>query len=256
MADKQTPERQKITRVEIEAAYREGVLVLHGKEEASAVADLHQSFNMNHASATDHIRILRQMLAGQTYHRTLSQLATRIFFDGILADYGKEGLSRALSATLSHADYYETLKTGGNRPALRALCAEYQAILTAPARGKGADGDFQAAIIRSTLDTPKDRQARLARADSTPQKTTTIIVSYRRNPDVVAERLELADGVCDSCHAPAPFLTAAGRPYLEVHHKIPLAEDGPDTVENTAALCPNCHREAHYCATKDQLIAP
>ncbi|MEC5166165.1 putative HNH restriction endonuclease [Flavobacterium sp. PL11] len=35
-------------------------------------------------------------------------------------------------------------------------------------------------------------------------------------------------------------------PYLEVHHKKPLAEDGDDTIENAFALCPNCHRHAHY----------
>ena len=34
--------------------------------------------------------------------------------------------------------------------------------------------------------------------------------------------------------------------YLEVHHKLPLAENGDDTVENAIALCPNCHRHAHY----------
>ncbi|WP_256325004.1 HNH endonuclease signature motif containing protein [Nitrosomonas sp. Nm132] len=37
-----------------------------------------------------------------------------------------------------------------------------------------------------------------------------------------------------------------GSPYLEVHHKIPLAFGGEDTVVNAIALCPNCHREAHY----------
>jgi 5-methylcytosine-specific restriction protein A len=33
---------------------------------------------------------------------------------------------------------------------------------------------------------------------------------------------------------------------LEVHHKKQLSEGGEDTVENAIALCPNCHREAHY----------
>ncbi|CAN0604767.1 unnamed protein product, partial [Ectocarpus sp. 12 AP-2014] len=37
-----------------------------------------------------------------------------------------------------------------------------------------------------------------------------------------------------------------GEPFLEVHHIIPLAESGHDAVENTMALCPNCHREAHF----------
>ena len=33
---------------------------------------------------------------------------------------------------------------------------------------------------------------------------------------------------------------------LEVHHTKPLAEGGEDTVNNAEALCPNCHKEAHY----------
>ncbi|TOJ58505.1 hypothetical protein CGI36_22670 [Vibrio parahaemolyticus] len=27
---------------------------------------------------------------------------------------------------------------------------------------------------------------------------------------------------------------------------MPLKDGGSDTVENVKALCPNCHREAHY----------
>ena len=33
---------------------------------------------------------------------------------------------------------------------------------------------------------------------------------------------------------------------LEVHHIKSLSADGDDTVENSIALCPNCHRQAHY----------
>lgn len=48
------------------------------------------------------------------------------------------------------------------------------------------------------------------------------------------------------CNSEAPFIRRTnGSPYLEVHHKTPLAEDGEDTVENAIALCPNCHRELH-----------
>lgn len=39
---------------------------------------------------------------------------------------------------------------------------------------------------------------------------------------------------------------ASGQRYLEAHHIVALACDGPDTVENVVALCPNHHREAHF----------
>ncbi|TDA69847.1 HNH endonuclease signature motif containing protein, partial [Halomonas marinisediminis] len=42
-------------------------------------------------------------------------------------------------------------------------------------------------------------------------------------------------------------------PFLEVHHLIRLKDGGPDTVENCAALCPNCHRKLHYSSEKTSL---
>jgi 5-methylcytosine-specific restriction protein A len=64
---------------------------------------------------------------------------------------------------------------------------------------------------------------------------------------VVAERLEIANGKCEKCGNPAPFIRDKDKtPYLEVHHKIQLSKGGWDELENTEALCPNCHREKHY----------
>ena len=54
-----------------------------------------------------------------------------------------------------------------------------------------------------------------------------------------------ADGKCEGCNELAPFETKSG-PYLEVHHLIRLADGGPDKPENVIALCPTCHRRAHY----------
>jgi 5-methylcytosine-specific restriction protein A len=70
---------------------------------------------------------------------------------------------------------------------------------------------------------------------------------FDRDADVVAEVLARANGKCEGCGAIAPFTgKAKGEPYLEVHHIVPLAENGDDTVENAVALCPNCHRHRHF----------
>ena len=63
---------------------------------------------------------------------------------------------------------------------------------------------------------------------------------------MIAEVLLRANGMCECCHMPAPFIKVNCEPYLEVHHVIPLSQDGEDTVDNAEALCPNCHREKHY----------
>lgn len=41
------------------------------------------------------------------------------------------------------------------------------------------------------------------------------------------------------------FHHQAGGSFLETHHIVPLGQDGNDTIENTIALCPNCHRKMH-----------
>lgn len=78
-----------------------------------------------------------------------------------------------------------------------------------------------------------------------PRKTETSTTSYNRSPQVVAYVIARAAGTCELCRTAAPFLTSNGDPFLEVHHVKPLAEEGPDIVENAAALCPNCHRACH-----------
>ncbi len=71
-------------------------------------------------------------------------------------------------------------------------------------------------------------------------------VRYRRNPDVAAEVFERAGGICENCEYPAPFIKAKdGMPYLEIHSVISFQEGGEDSVSNTIAVCPNCHRKLH-----------
>ena len=96
------------------------------------------------------------------------------------------------------------------------------------------------------------RQKRLATASARPRAVLTTTVTYQRNPDVIAEVLGRANGFCERCKNPAPFIRAANStPYLEVHHTIPLAQGGDDTVANALALCPNCHRQLHHGLTEE-----
>lgn len=107
--------------------------------------------------------------------------------------------------------------------------------------------EFQRDVEVSLKDEVDKRRSRLRHADRKPNKRTVAVTVYDRNPDVVAERLFLSNGNCDRCAQPAPFMRASnGEPYLEVHHIGSLSAGGEDVVENTVALCPDCHREAHY----------
>jgi hypothetical protein len=106
---------------------------------------------------------------------------------------------------------------------------------------------FAQAVADATALSSSERAIRLAEAQRFPKRTEVIAYIFERNPNVVAEVLSMAKGRCQRCHQPAPFNRRSdGSPYLEVHHRVPLAMGGEDTVDNAIALCPNCHRHAHY----------
>lgn len=108
---------------------------------------------------------------------------------------------------------------------------------------------FDLAVKKSMDDEDDAREERLDAAGDYPEKREVKTSSFNRNPDVVAQVLIRADGECENreCEKPVPFRRISdGTTYLEVHHIIMLSVGGKDRVENAVALCPNCHREAHY----------
>ena len=84
-------------------------------------------------------------------------------------------------------------------------------------------------------------------------KSATTSERYVRDPEVIAWVLREAAGNCENCGSAAPFKRLSGEPFLEVHHVRPLGEGGPDTTDNAAACCPNCHRKLHFDGAKDSL---
>jgi len=69
--------------------------------------------------------------------------------------------------------------------------------------------------------------------------------AYLRDVFVAEFAKRRADGYCQLCDKPAPFSNRDGIPYLECHHIEWISNGGSDTIENTVALCPNCHRKMH-----------
>lgn len=110
--------------------------------------------------------------------------------------------------------------------------------------------------LRSEFESGLNQAKRLSapelreRSSGFPRKPRRISVNsfaYQRNPYVVQQALQRANGVCEGCNSAAPFFRKTdGSPYLEVHHKITLADGGDDTLENAISLCPNCHRRMHF----------
>lgn len=111
-----------------------------------------------------------------------------------------------------------------------------------------AEFETQVITLKSKKNLPKPNGIK------EPEKTYSQVTNYNRDPKVKAWVLKEADGKCECCSSNAPFTTAEGEPFLEVHHLRRLADGGSDTVANAIALCPNCHREIHYGITKSALV--
>lgn len=106
--------------------------------------------------------------------------------------------------------------------------------------------EFEEAVEAAAKLPSSTREQILATESKTPVLTEVTTRVYKRSPYVVAEVLLRAKGKCQSCKRDAPFLKEDGTPFLEVHHIEWLSKGGEDSVENAIALCPNCHRQAHY----------
>lgn len=86
----------------------------------------------------------------------------------------------------------------------------------------------------------------VANINGKQKKIKTITEQYDRDQKVKECTLRRANGICDLCNCAAPFVTKNNEPYLESHHIIALKEKGFDSIVNTVALCPNCHRQMHH----------
>jgi len=109
--------------------------------------------------------------------------------------------------------------------------------------------DFETRVSRLL----REGVQRKPKGNEKPRRGSGSAGEFIRCPEVVVWVLQCANGTCELCTTPAPFERPNGTPYLEVHHVKPLAEGGPDTVDNAIALCPNCHRKAHYGMDRRQI---
>lgn len=99
------------------------------------------------------------------------------------------------------------------------------------------DSRVRSLLKKGLVGTPKGRKH--------PEKQYSNQAAYEQDPLVKAWVLQHAEGTCELCGGPGPFLDKSGLRFLETHHVIPMADGGEDTTLNTVALCPNCHRQCH-----------
>jgi 5-methylcytosine-specific restriction protein A len=90
------------------------------------------------------------------------------------------------------------------------------------------------------------REIALGSAQKASNRKVQRVVVHNRALAVKKYVLMRADGTCEGCDSPAPFLNKRSQPYLEPHHTHRIADGGPDRPDHVIALCPTCHRRVHY----------
>lgn len=89
------------------------------------------------------------------------------------------------------------------------------------------------------------REAVLSKPSRSDNRAVRSRHTYYRSEALKLYVIKRSKGICEGCSIQAPFSTRNG-PYLECHHVHRVSDGGPDHPTNVVALCPNCHRRAHY----------
>lgn len=104
-----------------------------------------------------------------------------------------------------------------------------------------------------TMDLTSLRLAAEKHSTKAPKEREVLTKQISRDDYVSEYAKRMANGICQLCGRPAPFTDKNGIPYLEAHHIVWLSRGGDDSVENTTALCPNCHRKMHIVDSKEDV---
>ena len=238
--------RATVTQEVYAAAYGAAKQILAGTVKPTAAQNaLAEEYGVAKRTAAGYIGCFLAMRRGKVFKTIVSADGLRFMLDRV-AEESSGDLIIALQSVMSHITYLQDIT--GNEPGLRHVHDEFVVRLRELATLDEASLSLEDQVTKASADSPEVRTQRLRLAQAIPEQQIVLTRIFKRNPDVISEVLRLANGVCQGCDQLAPFKRADGRPYLEVHHRKPLADGGEDTVENAIALCPNCHRERHYGA--------
>ena len=123
--------------------------------------------------------------------------------------------------------------------------------LLVPDQDHRANQDRKAKKARRLSDDELKMKAQHAPRRAGRQRSET--QQFVRDPHVAEFAKRRSSGRCQLCKSPAPFVDKSGTPYLETHHIVWLSRGGQDSIDNTVALCANCHRRMHVLDSPDDI---
>ncbi len=96
------------------------------------------------------------------------------------------------------------------------------------------------------LETEKNDIENIDLSKETPNKKEYLIEMYARSSRWVQNAKEKYGLFCMMDKCSNTFLTTENKPYIEVHHIIPLHQKGEDSIWNLSVLCAHHHKMAHF----------
>ncbi|MEZ4885129.1 MAG: hypothetical protein R3E32_10420 [Chitinophagales bacterium] len=116
---------------------------------------------------------------------------------------------------------------------------------------------FDAKTIRNLLKTEEDAEEDLLNQDTSPKLDIADFIEVpeirekvlkirQRNNKIVANLKKLYKGHCQISGTSLTFKKKSGEWYSEVHHLIPLGENGSDSYANAIVVSPLIHKMLHY----------
>jgi 5-methylcytosine-specific restriction endonuclease McrA len=201
------------------------------------------------ASVHAYLEMHRLQRAGKSFTKT-------DYYNRLSERFGRK--PGAYERRMQNISYVLSLMGRDWLPGLKPLCnvganigAQLEALIAE------AEGRAYAPVVAFEIEVHEDlkkKRLEAPKGNQNPRATVAPVTQYQRDPAVKAWVLREAKGVCECCNNPAPFKGQDGTPFLEVHHVVKLADDGPDTITNAVAICPNCHRELHYGGRARELV--
>jgi 5-methylcytosine-specific restriction protein A len=202
------------------------------------------------ASVDAYIDMQRRERQGQLFTK-------KRYYEGLAAKFGRT--EKAFEYRMQNISYVMTLLgrdwLTGLKPAKNVganVAAQIEAMIA------WSEGRQFVPVAAFEIEVREEaRRKKLPKPDGNrrPASRPSANTQFQRDAAVKAWVLQQANGKCEYCDQRAPFKGSDGQPFLEVHHVRQLADDGPDTVTNAVALCPNCHREAHYGENSKALVS-
>lgn len=207
------------------------------------------------SAAAAYVGMLREELAGRPYNKAAVNRQLR---EGPLAARTKGSIEFRMQNISAALFDLKMPRIAGYLPAKNVGTAVMDKLI-AVLRMQGID-DLETfvptadndALAKKVSALRKRALATIPAGALTPGIVTTTSTTFVRDPAVKAWVLKVANGICEGCGLPAPFVGLDGLPYLEVHHVMPLSSYGSDRITNAAALCPNCHRRCHFAMNRDE----